>query len=346
MTMNTLFPIYKFLKENKIEGDPHAMQPEVAGGRILVGVSGGADSVSLLLTLNELRDEYSLAPIACHINHQLRGKESDEDARFVGDLCSNLKISCVIVDCDVKALAEKRGNGIEEAARYIRYKTFEKEADIHECDYVAVAHTADDQAETILFRIIRGTGVKGLAGMPAIRWLNDDVKLIRPMLNCTREEVLSYLESKGQSFRTDSSNDSMDYARNRIRKELLPLLSNYNVQVKSALTNLGNQAEDVRDFIDKEVSKVLHRMFDKKLDQYKDGSYRLPTGPIMAQHPYLAKEVLIKFWQGVEWEIGKLTCEHWQKMYHLFRDGGSATFPGNVQVTRRNSDIVTFQKMT
>ncbi len=199
---------------------------------MIAAVSGGPDSVCLVRVLRELEMELGVALVGVgHVNHQLRGAESDEDQRFVEGLARSLDLPFF---CASGAVGE--GN-VEQNARRARRRFFRQLIDEGKADRVALGHTRDDQAETVLFRILRGAGPSGLAGVLPITAEG----LIRPMLGASREQVLAYLGERGIAWREDSSNRSLQFTRNRLRHELLPHLTEaYNPRVKEALANLAD----------------------------------------------------------------------------------------------------------
>ncbi|MFO1094936.1 MAG: tRNA lysidine(34) synthetase TilS, partial [Planctomycetaceae bacterium] len=239
--------------------DPIQFEPILAaeldeigiGGRVLVGVSGGADSVALLRGLVSLRRKHSLEPIAAHLNHQLRGEESTADANLVRELCQTHGVRFVEQISDIRRIAAEQCIGIEEAARNARYEFLTATATDHGCPWVLVAHTADDQVETILHHILRGTGIEGLRGMLHSRPLTTGIRIARPLLNVGRACIESYLRSIPQVWREDASNRDTGLTRNRIRHELLPLLrARFNPHIEAAITHLAHQAVDVQAVID------------------------------------------------------------------------------------------------
>lgn len=183
---------------------------------VYVGLSGGADSVSLLLALIGLSGEYGFRTEAIHINHHIRGDESDRDQHFCEELCGRLNVPLKVCHINAEAYAKEHGLSLEEGAREQRYRIF---GEIGENCKVATAHTLNDSAETVIFNLSRGTGIKGLAGIPPVR-----DKIIRPLIYCTRREVEEYLGNMGQDFVTDSTNLSDDYTRNKIRHRIIPLM--------------------------------------------------------------------------------------------------------------------------
>lgn len=204
-------------------------------GLILVALSGGADSVALLLVLKELG--YSLH--ALHCNFHLRGEESDRDEQFVTQLCQRLSIPISIQHFDTKSYAQEQKTSIETAARDLRYQWFQEKLDQYHAQAIAVAHHQDDQAETILLNIIRGTGIKGLTGM---KLRNGNV--CRPMLNVTKKQILSFLSERGQDYVTDSTNLQRDARRNKVRLDVLPMLKEINPNIVNSLVRLSENAND------------------------------------------------------------------------------------------------------
>ena len=222
-----------------------------ARAAVVVGVSGGADSVALLSVLRELasQPERAYRLTVAHLNHGLRA-DAQADADFVAGLARRWGVPCLVGRRDVPAEAKDRGVGIEQAARMARYEFLQSAAGQAGATHVAVGHHADDNAETILYRIVRGTHLRGLAGIPASRALGSSgIVLVRPLLGVTRAEVEAYCRAAGLSWRTDSTNADTQYRRNFIRNELLPLLrSRLNRRADEALLRLADaaaQAEEV-----------------------------------------------------------------------------------------------------
>ncbi len=187
---------------------------KLRGKKISVAFSGGSDSVCLLHALNSLSSEMGFSLSAIHVNHHLRGAEADSDAQFAVNFCRAISVPIIVLDVFVNQSA-KKGESTELAARRLRYEAFEKV----DTDYIATAHNADDSLETFLINFSRGSGLKGLCGIPSIR-----DRYIRPIINCSKREILSYCKECGLEFVTDSSNLSDDYTRNRIRHHVIPEL--------------------------------------------------------------------------------------------------------------------------
>ena len=201
------------------------------GDRIAVGVSGGADSVALLRFLAALRPQFGWDLVVCHIHHGLRGAEADRDECFVRALAEQLGLPCAVSRIDAAALALRDHISVEEAGRMARYAFFAQTAG--EGGRIATAHTLDDSIETVLMNLVRGTGLRGLCGIPRIRG-----NIVRPLLDCTRAEVEDYLGALGQPYCTDSTNLTDDYTRNRIRHDILPRLCALNPNFPGAMARM------------------------------------------------------------------------------------------------------------
>lgn len=196
---------------------------------VIVAVSGGADSIALLHALYSLKRELGITVLACHINHNLRGEESMRDEQFVRDFCNRNEIPVTFYSIDIKA---DKHESVEERARKMRYECFEKLCSELNAK-LATAHTASDNAETVFINILRGTGTKGLGGIPPMRG-----NIIRPLIRCTREDVENYCKENKLTFVTDSTNLTDDYTRNKLRHRLIPLLQEFNPSLFEAVSRM------------------------------------------------------------------------------------------------------------
>src|SRR5690348_690295 len=211
-----------------------------AGDRIGIAVSGGADSIALLKIFHSLRAELGIVLVVIHFNHQLRGAESDEDEKFVASLAESLALPFIAGRAEVAVVAKQNGWNLEDAARRLRYKFFQDALKEHGITCVATAHTSDDQAETVLARIIRGTGLAGLAAIHPVRG-----NIIRPLLDVRRAELREYLNSIHQNWREDSSNADTHRLRARLRGGLLPQLErDFSPSIVSNLNTLADLARE------------------------------------------------------------------------------------------------------
>jgi tRNA(Ile)-lysidine synthase len=225
------------------------------GEGVVVGVSGGPDSVALLHVLHELSDDLEIWLHAAHLNHGLRGAEAEEDSEYVLRLADSLGLAATLEKRDVAEMAHASGMSLEQAARAARYEFLEKVADVCGASKIAVGHTSDDQAETVLLNLLRGAGPEGLAGMASARG-----RIIRPLLDATRQEVEDYCAGKGLAPRFDSSNLSRDFARNRIRLDLMPFLERDNPALRRHLLRLADIAREENAFLRDIALRELRRL--------------------------------------------------------------------------------------
>ena len=226
------------------------------GDRVVVALSGGADSVALLHSLKMLEKELGIGVSACHVNHNLRGEESDGDEAYVRELCRELDVPLKVFSVDVSGSVAKH-QSVEERARELRYEAFAKLAEELGAK-VATAHNACDNTETVLLNMLRGTGLKGLCGIPPVRDY-----LIRPLILCTRDEIEEYCGENGLRYVTDSTNSSTAYTRNKIRLELMPKLLEIN---PSLYEGVGRMT-----FALGEDSRFLESMAGTALDEARAG---------------------------------------------------------------------------
>src|SRR5436190_254709 len=241
--------VLKYIRQQQL------LQP---GTRVAVACSAGADSVALLRLLLELREELGIVLSVAHFHHQIRGAEADADEQFVTDLAARFQLEFHSGSGDVPAHAVAQRISIETAARELRHQWFAELVRQGKADKIATAHTLDDQAETVLMRILRGTGARGLAGIaPSQKAKN----LVRPLLETSRHEIENHLKAIGQSWREDSSNLDLDHTRNRIRHTLLPLLErDFNPAIRHTLADLADLAQAEDEYWNNELSSVLPRL--------------------------------------------------------------------------------------
>ena len=242
------------------------------GDVVLAGLSGGADSVCLLLALHSLRKKIDFTLMAVHVEHGIRGAESRADAEFVKKLCQKEAIALFLYEEDVPAYAKQMGLGLEEAARIRRYACYreavkEAKRQFADCPVkVALAHHANDNAETVLFQMARGSGLDGLCGMQYQREFGDAV-LIRPLLDITREEIEEYLRSCGQDYCTDLTNGDIDYSRNRIRHQVLPELRQVNRQAVQHINQSAQLLQEIREYLNGEADKIYRKTVKKEQER-------------------------------------------------------------------------------
>ncbi len=314
---------------------------------VLLAVSGGADSVAMLRALHALKTGGVGRLVVGHVNHGLRGNESDEDERFVVGLAKRHGLACEVSTAHVRELAAIEGDGLEAAARTLRYERLRIMAEHVGARYLVTAHTADDQAETVMHRIVRGTGIRGLAGIPRLRMLSAATTLIRPMLRFRRAELLSYLKDLGQPYRVDASNADPRFTRNRIRHELLPLLARqFNENVVDALLRLATLADEIHGVTDALIVDLLEQCVEG-LDRVT-GPVRICTNRLVGQPRYLVREVAIAVWRLREWPQQAMGFPEWDHLATMIDEAANraadvpkaCTFPGKVQAEIFDSVLV------
>lgn len=235
------------------------------GDSVVLGVSGGADSICMLHILDEYKDVLGISLYVVHVNHMLRGGAANEDATFVENHCSKMGLDCRIVDVDVAKLAKEEGMSIEEAGRVARYEAFDDVLEEIDADKIAVAHNVEDNSETVLLNLFRGTGIKGLTGISARR-----EHVVRPVLCLTKSEINEYLKKKGIEYRTDASNESTEYTRNKIRLEVMPKINEVNEQAEKNIIAAADTLTDINRYMEKKV--------DEAYNEYVEGHVWIQEG--------------------------------------------------------------------
>ena len=229
-----------------------------AGCRVLCAVSGGADSMCLLHKLHSA----GVSVTAAHFNHRIRGEEADRDEAFVKAWCAEHDIPCVCGSADVPQYAREKGIGTEEAARELRYEFLYTAAKDNNCTCIATAHNANDNAETVLLNLIRGSGARGLCGIPPVR--EGDVKIVRPILGMSRAEIEEYDRVNGVSYVTDSTNDSDDYTRNLVRHKLLPVMAEINPRLCETVLRTSESLREDEEYLSGAAEKFIAEHYRNK----------------------------------------------------------------------------------
>ena len=229
------------------------------GERILAAVSGGADSICLLLVLSRLRTEKQYELCVVHVEHGIRGVESEKDAEFVENFCKEHKIPCKVYHCKAEKYAREHKMTVEEGARELRYGYFQEAAKEFGADKIAVAHNQNDCAETILFHLARGTGLKGLCGILPVR-----ENIIRPLLCVERKEIEAYLKEQEQEYCIDKTNAELEYTRNRIRHQVLPVLGEINSQVVAHMNQTAAMAVELEELMQQLTEEARTRCICKE----------------------------------------------------------------------------------
>jgi tRNA(Ile)-lysidine synthase len=313
--------------------DHHCISP---GERIGVAVSGGADSVALLRLLLEIRGQTGIVLSVAHFNHKLRGKASDVDEKFVRKLAAEHGLEFFVAHEDIAARAKRERGNLEEVARKARYAFFEKLVREERVAKIAVAHTADDQAETVMAHILRGTGLAGVGGIHP-----QAGAVFRPLLNVRREDLRKYLRAKRQCWREDATNLDTKRMRARIRQMLMPLLQkSFQPAVVEHLCQLAKLAREDEAYLEAQVDK-----WRKTLARESPDEVRIALADLLAGPKALKARLLRQIVQSVKPRGGQLGAIHVAAVLELAaqKDSGKALhLPGGVEV-RRDRDSVSFR---
>jgi tRNA(Ile)-lysidine synthase len=308
------------------------------GDRVAVAVSGGADSVALLVAMADARTETGIVLSAIHVHHGLRGAEADGDAKFVADLAKQLDLLLRTEHGDVVALAAERGRGIEEAARALRYRCFHELLQLREVDAVATAHTLNDQAETVLMKLMRGAWTEGLGGISPLVEVEGG-HIVRPLLEVSRSEIVAYLESRGRPWRQDSTNQELTFTRNRVRYTLLPQMKEFQPRITEQLARLAAVARDEEAWWSRELARVLPGVLLPG-KAVRGGGRANSTRPgeagvaielerLRAMHPALARRVL----RAAAEQVGTvLNFEQTEALLELAKTGEHTGKRGKVEL--------------
>ncbi len=304
------------------------------GDTVLVGVSGGPDSVALLHLLWRMQKELRISLAVAHLNHMFRGEEARADARLVEELAGNLGLPVYVEEFDVPAYRERAGLSAQEAARQVRYRFFEEVAQNIGASRVALGHHADDQAETILFNFLRGTGLAGLKGIPPVR-----EKYIRPLLGVRRREIELYCRQHSLPVREDVSNKKTIYTRNRIRLELIPHLeAGYNPRLVEALVHLGHICREENDYLEEQTALL----YERALKTEREHSLLLAVPELLSAPLALVRRVFRRAWRhltGTDGDLSFLQVESLLALLHNPAGGKVVELPRGVRASRQGQAL-------
>ena len=305
---------------------------------VLAGVSGGPDSVTLLHVLHALKKEYSLNILIAHLDHKFRGEESKTDRRFCEGLAKVYGLEIVFEEIDVPRIAEEKGLSPEEAARFERYNFFKQVARERGIEKLAVGHTRDDQAETVVMRIIRGAGMKGLGGINPVKDMYG-FRIIRPLIEVSRKEIEDFILEKGLKSRKDSSNEKAIFTRNKIRLELIPLLEkDFNPNIKEVLANMAENLQAEDDFL----NKYARRKF-RSVSRIKQESIFIDMRKLKKQPEAIRKRILRAGLEELKGDLRQLTYQHWKEMEELIGErpvNSIVDLPAGIVITKGRTDII------
>lgn len=304
--------------------------------QIIIGVSGGADSMCLLYFLHSIAESYEIKLLVIHINHGLRGEEADSDEEYVKDVCERLGIPFFAYHISIADEAISRKMTEEEAGRAVRYEIFQNAAKEFNADKIAVAHTMNDNAETMLMNLCRGTGINGLTGISPVR---DNI--IRPLIAMSRQEVEKTLEELGIEYKTDYTNKSFKYTRNRVRYELIPWLTeNMNSSVVNILSKNAAVINEENAFIENAALKAFNECV------IEDEFTRLDLRRLDALEPVILKRVLRIACRKYNSQLHDISLEHIESIISLMKkqSGKKISLPNNLFVQKNQDSIIIYNQ--
>ena len=306
---------------------------------VLAAVSGGSDSISLVLSLLALKTRYKIKIGIAHLNHMLRGEESLRDELFVEKFADKLGLPYFCRQVDVKAHAKQHGLSVEQAGRDLRYAFFQQIADEQKYTKIATGHNKNDNAELVLMNLLRGSGPKGLSGIPPVR----DNFYIRPLIRMPKQQILDFLKLKNHDYIFDSSNNDMAYLRNKIRYQLLPHLeSEFNPEIIDALDRLSSILKPEEEYFEIQTQKA----FDCCLLKADNSSVSLSIKQTLKLHPAILNRVLRKAIKTIKKNLNRITLAHINDIIQFSFNtisGTSLDLPGQIRVYKKN-DIIIFKK--
>ncbi|MCF8044422.1 MAG: tRNA lysidine(34) synthetase TilS [Desulfarculaceae bacterium] len=332
--------IREFIKKAGASARKHGMFEK--GDRVLAGVSGGPDSVALLFFLLEIKEAFRFEKVGvAHLNHMLRGEEADRDQRFVENLAGRLGLDCYTATRDVPLMAKQEGLSTEDAARKARFSFLSSIRKEKGYTRIALGHHADDDAELVLMNLLRGAGSTGLSGIPPVR----EEKIVRPLIQCTKKEILRFLDLLGQGFVTDSSNENGLFLRNRVRNHLVPILEKeYNPGIRKSLNRLADICKEDNDWMESQITARLEQI----LLNTEDDRVVFDLAGFNSGHP--AEKRRLSRWaiRFVKGDLKRISLSHIDSIRTLAatgEGGRSLDLPGRVRVAKDKNTLV-FKKET
>ena len=335
--MNKAFPIEDIVKETirrHIGIAPNSI--------VLAGISGGADSVCLLYLLHSISKEFNFSLEAAHVNHMLRGSESDGDEEYVRSLCEQLGITLHVSKFNIRELARSKRISLEEAGREARYGEFNRIADVIGADTICVAHNQNDQAETVMMNLIRGAGLDGLEGMDY-----RSGRVARPLLDIPRKEVELFCEKKGLKPRIDSSNLEMTYIRNKIRLRLFPFIKdNFGRDITSALSKMAGLLRSDNDFIESAAAETFGKV---RRGNIQTNSVLLDSKELTKIHEAISSRVIRMAIAEIRGDVKGIEQKHIAEVAELVKSGQTGTaihLPHGIRVRKSYDTIEILMKDT
>ena len=303
------------------------------GAGVLVGLSGGADSVALLEVLCALREHWKLRIAAVHVHHGVR-QEAWQDVELCKNLCAEKEIAFYCEYADVPKLAREWGLSVEEAGRKVRYMLFKKYRQQLELDFIAVAHHQNDQAETMLFQLFRGSGLRGLSGIPVQRGC-----IIRPLAGVSRLEIEEYLESRQQDYVVDATNLTDVYTRNKIRQHILPLAEEIAPGAIENMNRAGAQLREIQEFMQEQAESFLEKNSQR---EQNSAALHIQVAALKVVHPALQKAVIMTAIEQAFHSRRDITEKHVEAIRDLLNKGGEKV----VNLPKAGVVIKTYERLT
>lgn len=326
----------RLLQQIEITNRRHSLVCQ--GDSLVVGLSGGPDSAALLELLSKLRRKYSLTITAAHLDHGLSA-HSSEYLATAKHASQKLKVPFYSKKVHLRILAKKSGRSLEEAGRIERYRFFEEISGKVRAQKIVTAHTLDDQAETMLMRIFRGSGLRGLSGIP-YRRTHGAYEVIRPLLDCSKKKLIAYLKENRVPFCVDKTNRDPNFTRNRIRHKVLPLIErSFNPQIRQNLASLRDVCETAQDHLDRIAKKALQRCLKKSAPRYVS----LDLRELKRLHPAVLSETLFMALSAVRGDSKRFTYEHLSAVAGALdskEKGIEIQLPGGVRVKKNESSLI------
>ena len=325
--------VYNFIDINQM------ISPE---DKLVVGLSGGADSVCLLLTLNALKKRLGMKDdslMAVHINHMLRGNEADCDEEFARKLCEKMSIKFKVYHKDIKAYAKQEKMSEEEAGRKFRYECFDKTLKEYGATKIAVAHNKNDLAETVIFNMLRGSGLNGMSGIQAVRG-----NIIRPLLDVTRQQIEEYLAGIEQDYRNDSTNGTLDYDRNKIRHSILPAMCDINSRAVEHICQMAEEAKESYTFIH---GQAMEEYEESVVADEKSRTVTLDIGQLYKYNPVMQEHVIHEAIGDVAGKKKDITRRHIMAVVSLIyqETGKSVELPYGIKARRCYENLIISNKV-
>jgi tRNA(Ile)-lysidine synthase len=298
---------------------------------LVVALSGGPDSVALARALLAVRPAPTIPLVLAHLNHQLRGADSDADEAFVRAFSAD-NFHLVCHQLDIRGIAHKEQANLEAIARRERYRWLADVARLQGLRFIVTGHTANDQAETVMHRLLRGTGLAGLRGIAFRRAVEAGIEVVRPLLCLSREQVLAYLRDIGQTARHDASNEDRRFTRNRLRHELLPQLQrDWNPRIVEILGRLAQQAEEVCQDEDDQARRLL-----QQVELPRAGTWIILDAERLRQASRrLSRAALRLVWQREGWSMNEMGFVEYERLVDLLATTGASDLPGGIHARRQ-----------